>query len=74
MEIAKSRTKYKLIISIIGASMFFVAAEVGVLAKNNPQNAYEAGCYFGVISLIFISLSIYYYIKASKEDKLSEGL
>jgi len=74
MQIAQSKTKYKLIISIMGAAMFFSAAEVGILSKYYPQNAHGAGIFFIFISTIFYISCVYHYIKATKEDKLSEGL
>jgi len=74
MQIAASKTKLMLMICIMNTSMFITAFEVSFLSIYYPENMFGAGLFFIFLASISACMSWYYFFKATKEDKLSEGL
>ena len=79
MQIAQSKTKSILVICLVNTAMFFTALfiamfGVSLLSIYYPENMLLASFLITVFAGISGWINLYYYIKATKEDKLSEGL
>jgi len=74
MQIAQSKTKSMLIICLVNTAMFITAFEVSLLYIYYPENMLQSSIFFAGLTGISGVINLYYYIKATKEDKLSEGL
>lgn len=74
MQIAQSKTKSILVICLVNTAMFIAAFGVSLLSIYYPENMLQASFLITVFAGISGWINLYYYIKATKEDKLSEGL
>ena len=74
MQIAQSKTKSILVICLVNTAMFIAAFGVSLLSIYYPENMLLASFLITVFAGISGWINLYYYIKATKEDKLTEGL
>ena len=74
MQIAQSKTKSILVICLVNTAMFIAAFGVSLLSIYYPENMLQASFLITVFAGISGWINLYYYIKATKEDKLTEGL